>query len=549
MRAILKRACLYIVCGLGLPGMALAQAPNDSFSSPVIVAGFPTTATGSNKGATREQDEPVPHSVPNSLVQASVWYRWTSPISGLVQIDTFGSDFDTVLAVWTGDELANLTLLAENDDYIGAQSAVFLNVSAGTSYRIAVYGFSSSRGGITLSISDDTTSSISGTVTGPDGTTPLPDITATAHRWTGTGWSEVHWGWADTDPNGHYTIGGLPAGTYRVQFYDWNGDYVSEVHDNALDLDAGTDIVVPAETTVTGIDATLVNASSISGTVTGPDGTTPLQGIIASAYRWTGSGWALVLRGLDVTDADGDYTIGGLRAGTYRVAFNGLSGDYVSEVYDNALDPDSGTDIVVPAGTTVTGVDASLANASKISGTVTGPDGTTPLQGISISATAYRWTGSGWGEVQSVGTGPGGGYTIGGLPAGTYRVEFEDWNGDYASEVYDNATDLDSGTDIVVPAKTTVTGINASLGMTSAFAGAHDAGGGMKYLAWFGWYNDAYWPWIWDYEFGGWLWVMDNGPENVWFWHHGAGRWMWTRTDWYRWVWFLGTPGLTWRSN
>ena len=83
----------------------------------------------------------------------------------------------------------------------------------------------------------------------------------------------------------------------------------------------------------------------------------------------------------------------------------------------------------------------------------------------------------------------------------------------------------------------------------SAFAGAHDGGGGMKYLTWFGWYNDQYWPWIWDYEYGCWLWVVDNGPQNVWFWHHTAGCWMWTRTDWYPWVWFAGDPGLTWRTQ
>ena len=79
--------------------------------------------------------------------------------------------------------------------------------------------------------------------------------------------------------------------------------------------------------------------------------------------------------------------------------------------------------------------------------------------------------------------------------------------------------------------------------------GPFDGGSHMRYLDWFGWYNDLYWPWIWDYEFGCWLWVVDNGPENVWFWHDSAGSWMWTRTDWYRWVWFAGDPNLTWRSN
>jgi len=82
-----------------------------------------------------------------------------------------------------------------------------------------------------------------------------------------------------------------------------------------------------------------------------------------------------------------------------------------------------------------------------------------------------------------------------------------------------------------------------------AFGGAFDGGSNRKYVDWFGWYNDEYWPWIWDYEFGCWLWVVDNGPENVWFWCDDGATWMWTRCDWYHWVWYPGDPGLTWRSN
>jgi hypothetical protein len=146
------------------------------------------------------------------------------------------------------------------------------------------------------------------------------------------------------------------------------------------DLDSGTDIVVVCrDATETGINALLANASKISGTVTGSDGTTLLQDIQATAYRWNDSvaywEW-MQLR--SYTDDNGEYTIGSLPAGTYRVQFGDWNGDYLSEFYDNAPDLDSGTDIVVPAETTVTGIDASLANASKISGTVTGPDGTTP---------------------------------------------------------------------------------------------------------------------------------------------------------------------------
>ena len=32
-----------------------------------------------------------------------MWYQWTAPLSGLVTFDTFGSNFDTLLGVYTGN--------------------------------------------------------------------------------------------------------------------------------------------------------------------------------------------------------------------------------------------------------------------------------------------------------------------------------------------------------------------------------------------------------------------------------------------------------------
>jgi hypothetical protein len=64
------------------------------------------------------------------------------------------------------------------------------------------------------------------------------------------------------------------------------------------------------------------------------------------------------------TDLNGNYSIGGLAAGTYHVGFDELQGNYVDESYADAVDLRSGTDIVVPVGTTVTGIDASLASVA-----------------------------------------------------------------------------------------------------------------------------------------------------------------------------------------
>ena len=202
---------------------------------------------------------------------------------------------------------------------------------------------------------------ITGRVTGPDGTTGLEDIQARAYRWGGFDWDIV--ASDDTDADGIYRIGGLAAGSFRVEFYDWNGIYQTEVYDDAADLTSGANVVVGAGETKAGIDASLAGWAMITGRVTGPDGTTGLSGIQASACRWDGSAWDWVAAVYTV--GDGTYAIGRLAAETYRVRFDDWGGTYRAETYDDAADLDSGADLVLGAGETRAGIDASLADVNS----------------------------------------------------------------------------------------------------------------------------------------------------------------------------------------
>jgi hypothetical protein len=113
---------------------ALAAPANDNFADAQLLAGNYGSVTGSNVGATLETDEPT---IPGDT--ASVWYRWVAPASGLATFHTFGSDFDTVLGVLSGDEVSDLTVLVyEDDSRTNAQSQVAFNAVAGTTYQIAV---------------------------------------------------------------------------------------------------------------------------------------------------------------------------------------------------------------------------------------------------------------------------------------------------------------------------------------------------------------------------------------------------------------------------
>lgn len=198
---------------------------------------------------------------------------------------------------------------------------------------------------------------ISGTVRGPDGTTPLAGIVVTAFE-TST-WSVAES--SKSASNGDYSIHGLSSGTYRLRFADTNGTYVAEMYDNVQVFDpqsGGTDITVPNASTVENINAQLaLGSSSISGKVKSPYGL-PLAGILVETYNVTEQ-----VRGPSaLTGSDGNYTVGGLSPRIYRLRFVSTNGVHIGEVYNDVIGNDFslGSNIVVSAGIGLLGINASL---------------------------------------------------------------------------------------------------------------------------------------------------------------------------------------------
>jgi hypothetical protein len=124
-----------------------ASVSNDHFSGAKVISGASGSAAGSNVGATREVGEPIHASVGGG---ASVWYRWQAPGAGSTTFTTTGSNFDTVLAVYTGTSVNALNTIASNDDSSGLQSLVTFVATEGTVYYVAVDGYGSSTGNIVL---------------------------------------------------------------------------------------------------------------------------------------------------------------------------------------------------------------------------------------------------------------------------------------------------------------------------------------------------------------------------------------------------------------
>jgi len=103
---------------------------------------------GHNRGATKELGEP------DHAGQAggrSVWYSRYAQLNGLVTLRTVGSNFDTLLAVYTGDSLGTLDLVTSNeDDGNYFTSSVQFQVEPGVEYLVAVDGFGGASGDFVL---------------------------------------------------------------------------------------------------------------------------------------------------------------------------------------------------------------------------------------------------------------------------------------------------------------------------------------------------------------------------------------------------------------
>ena len=104
--------------------LLLSDAPapdNDNFSAAEVLLSESSQVLTSNAGATMEPGEPL-HG--GTMSGQSLWWTMEPQSDLTLSIDTIGSDFDTLLAVYTGELVDELTLVARNDQSAVAQAAV-----------------------------------------------------------------------------------------------------------------------------------------------------------------------------------------------------------------------------------------------------------------------------------------------------------------------------------------------------------------------------------------------------------------------------------------
>ena len=130
---------------------------NNSCATPVTVAAGGTYTTSTCAATT---DGATTGSCVANMTK-DVWYRYTPTFNGTLLLDTCGSSFDTMLAVYPGASCpgTQVSAIACNDDAggngpcaSGFTSYLSVDVTAGQSYMIRAGGYSNDSGDLTLHV-------------------------------------------------------------------------------------------------------------------------------------------------------------------------------------------------------------------------------------------------------------------------------------------------------------------------------------------------------------------------------------------------------------
>ena len=128
----------------------VTRPENDDFANRSLISSDQTNISGNSNLATREDGEALN---PATSGGNTIWWQWTATTNSSVAINTFGSNFDTTLAIYQGTELSTLTLVSSSDDAPGSlQSEARFTAQAGQIYYLQVDGYGGATGSVSLNV-------------------------------------------------------------------------------------------------------------------------------------------------------------------------------------------------------------------------------------------------------------------------------------------------------------------------------------------------------------------------------------------------------------
>lgn len=214
---------------LALSAVVTSTAPaNDSFARPSPIGSTGGSFDVSSIGASKEAGEPE-HA--NNRGGASLWWTWTAPSAGTVTLATAGSNFDTILAVYSGEALSSLTTVATNDDIAtGVTSALTFTAVSGRTYRVAVDGYGGASGNVRLTLTFVATNAAPPTA-------PANDLFANRATMSAAGGSVTANNSGATRESGEPNHAGVSGG--RSLWWTWrpttSGTYILSTTGSAID--------------------------------------------------------------------------------------------------------------------------------------------------------------------------------------------------------------------------------------------------------------------------------------------------------------------------
>jgi hypothetical protein len=132
---------------------SISPAPNDAFAARLPLSGTFLSISADNTLATLEPEEPVLFGVPPFFAfyaSNSLWWTWTAPVSGTLQITPQSSEGDVLVSVFTGNSIGSLNRLT---DPFGATRSI--EVAKGTTYAISAGTYAGDPGRFSFLLSMD----------------------------------------------------------------------------------------------------------------------------------------------------------------------------------------------------------------------------------------------------------------------------------------------------------------------------------------------------------------------------------------------------------
>jgi len=273
-------------------------------------------------------------------------------------------------------------------------------------------------------------------------------------------------GAASTTVSGSYSVTGLAAGSYTLQFSGgFNSGLVEQWWNQKADQSSSVYFALGDGEMASGFDAQLLPGATVSGRVL--SGTTPAAGVAGSNVLIMDRNGSVM--GSTVSASDGGFSVGGLAAGSVTIdARVPSNSNYLEQWWGGRPSFATADFFSVLAGETTIDRNITLPSGATISGSVV-TRAVLPVPLVSATVSAFGPDGT----IQNQGTtDQSGNYTIVGLTPGPYRILFQSAESDnFGTEWWRNATTISTAMVVEVGAGQAIVGIDGALGVGATISG------------------------------------------------------------------------------